>query len=276
MVANFYHLKATGVFSNVPVRANHPGWMTGGDIDQVGAYVSELKREGKYLVADIRVVDEKMKEHIENGKYINRSAEIGTYDDNNGNLYTPTLFGFAWVDIPQVEGLSPVFSYRNNTTTELINLNKEDMIEEKEVKEEVAEEVNAEAVADVVTEVAAEVAEVAEEVVAETVTELSKDFSKNFPAEFAELTKLREAGMNDFVASMKAEGKILPLQAEKVLAFAKGLSKEQFSAFEAIMKDAPKLIELDKEVELSVEKPAEKEVEKTPSEKAAEFIKETN
>jgi hypothetical protein len=289
MVSNFYHLKSTGVFPHVPVRANHPGMFEGGDINKVGGYVSELKRVGKKLVADIRVTDQKMKDKIEEGTYINRSAEIGTYDDNEGNLFYPTLFGFAWVDIPQVEGLSPIFSYSKNKNLEIINLNDETIMgeeikdvfpaeeetvetpaEEVEVKEETPAEVPAE-------EPAVAPTEVVEEPVVETPEVAMSKFSKEFPEEFAELEKLRIEKLSKFVDELKKDGKVLVAQAVKMTAFVATLNKEQFSSFEAIMKDAPKLIELDKEVvtEESV-KPDEVESVGTPAEKAKKFIEETN
>ena len=128
MVANFYFLKAFNIFPNVPVRADHPseGIFGGGGniIDNIGGYIQELKRKGNKLIADFRITSQKMWDKIMEGSYVSRSAEIGTYDDNNGIIYSPILYGVAWVDIPQVEGLSPTFNYsRDNKDIELINLN---------------------------------------------------------------------------------------------------------------------------------------------------------
>ena len=289
MVSNFHYLKSMGIFPNVPVRANHPGMFSGGDIDQIGAYVADLNRIGSKLVADIRIVDEDMQEKIESGKYISRSAEIGTYDDNEGNEYFPTLFGFAWVDIPQVEGLSPSFSYsKGKENVEIINLNNEIMAEDRFPLGEVLDKLEVETPvveAPVVeTPVVEEEVKTKEEIpVVETpavetpvVEEPKQDFSKTFPNEFAELEKLRVEKVSSFVTNLKKEGKILVAQETDMSKFAQSLTKEQFASFEEVMKVAPKVIELDKEIEVEQPTKPDEVVEKTSVEKAAEFLNETN
>jgi hypothetical protein len=127
MVANFYYLKSMGIFTHVPVRSDHPGFLGEvGVVDRVGGYVKDLYLRGNKLVADVRITSEKMLAKIKEGSYVSRSSEIGNYTDNEGNTYGPTLWGFAFVDIPAVEGLSPEFSF-SAEKPELISLNSEDM-----------------------------------------------------------------------------------------------------------------------------------------------------
>ena len=302
MVANFYFLKSHNILPNVPVRADHPSFMgVGGVIDKVGGYVSELKRVGNKLVADIRVTSDNMWDKIEEGSYINRSAEIGTYDDNDGTIYSPILYGFAWVDIPQVEGLSPKFSYsKDNKNFDLINLNAiQNMSEEiKETfpPEEIqAEEVKEEKI-EKVEEVPAEKAEEApaeeakEEVPAEKVEEVPAEkaegeFKKLFAAEYTELTKLRAEKVafllekrESFIDGLLKEGKVTPAQLEAETAFAKDLTEEQFDKYKVAKENSPKIVKFEEEeVEVKEgEKLEGEDVEKTADEKADDFIKETN
>ena len=291
MVANFNYLKSFNIFGNVPVRADHPGFFSGGEIDKVGGYIDDLKRVGNKLVADFRITSDKMMEKIKEGTYVNRSAEIGNYDDNNGTLYEPTLFGVAFVDIPQVEGLSPKFTYSKDNQ-KLINLNninpmgeenkevptgseeeqveeKEEVSEEEEQKEEVSEE----------EETEEEEKEEEEEQKEEVVEEAKSEFAKSFPNEYAKLEKLSvEKFDKDFESLVKA-GKMTPamLDAEKV--FAKTLSEVQLKEYFALKEKMPKLVELNKEEEGTdeSEKPEEKEEEgKDSDKKADEFIKEAD
>jgi len=278
MVANFHVLKDMGILPNVPVRSDHPSFFGVGDvIDKVGGYIADLRRVGNKLVADVRVTSQKMWDKIQEGTYINRSAEIGTYDDNEGNIYSPILYGFAWVDIPQVEGLSPKFSYsKDNKNFELINLNA---IMNMEIKEETfpPEEVKA------TEEVVVETTKTEEEIKEEVKVELSKTFEKAFPAEATELIKLRQEReafvaeqRSAFVEKLELEGKITPAQKETEVDFAKSLTEEQFAKYKASKEVATVVVKLDKEV-VEGEAPEKEEevVEKTPEEKAEEFLKET-
>jgi hypothetical protein len=296
MVANFYVLKSFSIFPHVPVRADHAGWLGEvGVIDRVGGYVKDLRVVGKTLVADIRVTSESMLEKIKEGSYINRSAEIGNYRDNSGDTYGPVLWGFAWVDIPAVEGLSPNFSFSKDDKVELINLNDVDMpknkvelsaeevaptledIKEGDVQLD-AEEVNevAEVVEAIVEEVKEE--EKKEEVKEEQVT-LAKEtditgFAKDFPNEYAELSKLRETVLETKIENWLSSGKVMPATKEAEVAFIKTLSKDQMESYEALKNAMPALVKLNAETlenEDTQEKP-ETVIDKTPEEKADEIL----
>jgi hypothetical protein len=282
MVANFHYLKSLGIFTNVPVRADHPNFFGMGDvIDKIGGYVADLKRVGNKLVADVRITSEKMWSKIQEGTYISRSAEIGAYEDNDGTVYSPILYGFAWVDIPQVEGLSPKFNYsRDNKNFELINLNAlmnmdpEDKFppEEAPVEEAPKEETPKEE-----TPVEAPTEELNKS------NEQPMEFEKAFPQEAEELKKLKEEKLAfelekraSFVEQLEKDGKITPAQKEAEVAFVKDLTEEQFAKYKEAKEIAPAIVKLDKEV-VEVEEPKKEEepVEKTAEEKADDFIKET-
>jgi hypothetical protein len=318
MVANFYFLKSHGIFPNVPVRADHPGFSffgsSGDIIDKVGGYVAELKRVGKKLVADVRITNSNMWEKIQEGTYVSRSAEIGTYDDNEGTIYTPVLFGFAWVDIPAVEGLSPTFNYsRDNKKIEIISLNDANNMNPEENKDtfppeetpaevptetpevtpaevpvETPEETPVEAPVETPVEAETEVpvetpAETPVETPVETPTEpmRKESFDKMFPEQAAELKKLKEEAFKEVFNKLVAEGRIAPAMKDKEVEFARTLSEKQFALYEKIKQSSPKIVELDKE-QIEGEEPVAPEVgevaetQKEAEERADKFIEETN
>lgn len=299
MVANFHYLKSFDIFPNVPMRADHPGFWSAGEVDKIGGYVSDLKRIGKKLVADVRFTKEEMLKKVLDGSYISRSAEIGSYTDNDGTVYDPILYGFAWVDIPAVEGLSPQFSFSKDKNIELINLNEENMGEEKqfppveeseETKVEETEEKEEESTEEVETPAEEKVEAPAEEkkeeveTPAEEKVELSKDnkimdFAKVFPKEAAELEKFRQAELSGLVEGLVKTGKITPAMQEKELEFVKSLSTEQFAQYKSIREESPAIVKFDEDVtndgEENQDKPGSGSEEKTPAEKADEFISET-
>lgn len=287
MVANFHFLKDGDIFPNVPMRADHAGWLGEvGVIDRVGGYVSDLRRVGTKLVADVRTTSEDMLNNITSGKYISRSAEIGGYKDNNGNIYEPILYGFAWVDIPAVEGLSPKFSFSKDKNVNLINLNSnmgKKIIDANFPSEDKLEEVTPEVKEEKVIEEKKEDVEVEEPKEAETVfeeikVELSKDaieFSKAFPNEYAELVKAREDRFSQLIDSFVKGGKITPAIKDDALEFVKSLSSVQLSKYEEIMKKLPAIVKFDDEVIEGVEQIKEVEKEQTADEKADEFVNET-
>lgn len=114
-VANFNSLKDTGVVASVPVRKGHGalfgdrmdtliGWHTGLTVQKHANPVDGS--EQTYLLADFDIFDEQAMERISNGDWPNRSAEIGTYFTNDNAEIFPAYLGFAFVDLPAVEGLN--------------------------------------------------------------------------------------------------------------------------------------------------------------------------
>lgn len=126
MVDNFNLLKKKNIFPNVPVRVDHTNLASG-----LAGYVEKLRVKGKKLIADLDITEESIYKKIKKTTLRSRSVEVGTYEDNKGNDYFPVIIGVAWVDIPQVEGLAPVFAYGKDT--KIINLNNpKDMKPKKE------------------------------------------------------------------------------------------------------------------------------------------------
>lgn len=118
MVAHFDMLRARQIFSDIPVRDGHPGFLLSG-IEGNGKTVgwhTGLRAEqrtnpsdGKeytYLLAEYEVLDEDAIKKIESGLWRNRSSEIGSYITNDEAEFWPVYQGFAYVDIPAVEGLN--------------------------------------------------------------------------------------------------------------------------------------------------------------------------
>jgi hypothetical protein len=288
MVANFHYLKEFNIFPNVPMRADHPSWMEGGKIDKVGGYIADLRRVGTKLVADVRTTSADMLEKIQDGTYISRSAEIGMYEDNKGNIYNPILYGFAWVDIPAVEGLSPQFSFSKEAVN-LVNLNS-NMGEEKqfppvEEQEEEKKETTEESTEEKTEETKEEVTEEKEEKIIEASKTIEvAEFAKAFPVEFAafeaakvELAKAKEAELVMFVQDLVKEGKITPVLVDQETSFVKSLSTEQFAQYETIKKESPAIVKFDAEQIEAGDGGQEKDgssSEPTATEKADEFLKE--
>lgn len=117
IITNWEHLVNNKLFTDVPVRDGHPGWLISGmeGNGKVIGYHTSLKSERRkaphddteydYLIAGFEITDPQAQQNIENGTWRNRSAEIGTYTSNAEAEYWPVYMGVAYVDIPAVEGL---------------------------------------------------------------------------------------------------------------------------------------------------------------------------
>lgn len=125
MQSNFEILKSRGTFVDVPVRKNHPSPFTN-TMDEVIGYVVGLSVQNftspvdgqvyAYLMADVEILDAVAIEKVESGLWRNRSSEVGSYVTNDESEFWPALLGFAYVDIPAVEGLN--FSKINGAGTD--------------------------------------------------------------------------------------------------------------------------------------------------------------
>lgn len=118
MVSNFTYLREQGRLVDIPVRHGHPGWLingtpgTGAVVGWHGALSAEEMDspfgDGKYtyLLADYEILDPQAAQNVESGLWRNRSAEIMGYSTNEEADFWPVYGGFAFVDIPAVEGLN--------------------------------------------------------------------------------------------------------------------------------------------------------------------------
>jgi hypothetical protein len=63
-------------------------------------------QEYTYLLCDYEITEPYAQAKLDNGTWRNRSSEVGQYSTNNEVELWPCFMGFAFVDIPAVEGLN--------------------------------------------------------------------------------------------------------------------------------------------------------------------------
>ena len=136
--ANFRTLKDRNILPNVPVRQDHTQ-----SVKDVVAYLTDLRREGDFLIADWEWVDQDAKHAWTSKKLRNRSAEIGTYVTNDDERFSPVVTGLAFVDIPAVEGLYRIQTNGESMTTD--NKTPEEIEAEKAAEVEAEAKAKAEA-----------------------------------------------------------------------------------------------------------------------------------
>lgn len=114
MKANYDLLTARGYMPDVPVRRDHPGFLTNVTGDVIGHHTglrTETRTnpvdgsEQNYLLATFEVTDPGAMESISRGTWRNVSAEVGSWLTNNETEFWPTYQGVAYVDFSAVEGL---------------------------------------------------------------------------------------------------------------------------------------------------------------------------
>jgi hypothetical protein len=118
MMDNFSYLAGKKILPSVPVRNGHPGFLVSGiqgkgDVvgwhTDVKTQVLKSPIDGQqydYLMVDYEIMAGYALANIESGLWRNRSAEIGRYTTNAEAELWPVYMGFAFVDIPAVEGLN--------------------------------------------------------------------------------------------------------------------------------------------------------------------------
>lgn len=122
MVFHFQMLRADGTFPHVPVRHGHPGLFGSGG--EVVGYISALRRDGDFLVADLELTEPDAVARWQRGTYRARSLEVGMYETNDEAAYWPVVMGLAFVDIPAVEGL---YAKARQTNTPVVTLDSEEI-----------------------------------------------------------------------------------------------------------------------------------------------------
>lgn len=118
MVANGNYLTKNSIMDGWPVRDGHSTYLVGG-VQGRGNTVgwthsmetSKLKspvdgQEYTYLLCDYEITEPYAQAKLDNGTWRNRSSEVGQYTTNNEVDLWPCFMGFAFVDIPAVEGLN--------------------------------------------------------------------------------------------------------------------------------------------------------------------------
>jgi hypothetical protein len=121
MKANYDLLTARGYMPDVPVRRDHPGFLTNVTGDVIGHHTglrTETRTnpvdgsEQNYLLATFDITDPGAIDAISRGTWRNVSAEVGSWLTNNETEFWPTYQGVAYVDFSAVEGLKS-FSNHN-------------------------------------------------------------------------------------------------------------------------------------------------------------------
>lgn len=133
-VRNFEYLKSAGTFTKPVVRSGHVS-LSNDRFSSVIGYINNLNAEDRtaphdgqtytYLLADFEIIDDEAIKKIESGLWVNRSAEMGPYEDNNGMLLHPVITGVAYVDVSAVEGLNFSKDFTDNQA-DVIIFNMED------------------------------------------------------------------------------------------------------------------------------------------------------
>lgn len=100
MVSNFTALRTRDIFPNVPVRTDHSI-----SVKDIVGYVTALRVDGNLLKADYEITEPDAFDKLNRGTYRSRSVEVGMFETNDEQFYWPVVHGFAYVDIPAVEGL---------------------------------------------------------------------------------------------------------------------------------------------------------------------------
>lgn len=240
MVDHFGILSESGQFADVPIRRGH-GSLFGDPIDSLIGYVKNLSMEkrtspvdGKeydYLLADVEIIDSDAQEKIQSGLWRNLSSEIGLYIDNDEAEYWPVFKGFAYVDIPAVEGLK---EYSKSHTSNRTIIEGEAMTTDSKTpvapqvnsdhsgkRETFAFTINGEATTDF-----SKVQNYVKQIEAQN-TELSAQVTSLSEFKKEAITKERES----FIDELAKDGKIVQTQVDDAKEFAKGMSPEQFEMY---------------------------------------------
>lgn len=258
MVANYSLLKGRGLLTDIPVRDGHPGFLISGmeGSGRVVGWHTDLQAETletergevRYLLASYVLTEPDAAERYERGTYRNRSSEIGTYFTNDEAEFWPAYMGFAFVDIPAVEGLNSVEFSKSTSAAyaerDVIFLfDRENPLSTptqpatgapllplfgQPQQQPPSQPVNPPSPVQSFMLNGAPVGDAGQ--VQAHITML-----ENFRSETL------EAGRVDFVAGLVTQGKIMATQKDAMTAFAKGLSDEQFASWKTAMSAAPQL-----------------------------------
>lgn len=250
MVAHFTMLRDRGLFTDVPVRDGHPGFLVNGVPGAGGvvgwhtglrAEVLETHTGGKetFLLADYEFTDPDAIAKFENGTYRNRSSEIGEYTTNDEATFWPTYMGFAWVDIPAVEGLNAAsfsaYSASDRSGKLIVPVEKEFSVSGTDSSGKQTGTGQGGTPPPVVPPVPSPIAfSIGGQTVHDPVAVQNHiNTLELFQREQLEKTRV------DFVNQLAKDGKILATAVDSTVAFAKSLTPEQFANYVETMSQAP-------------------------------------
>ena len=258
MVNNYHTLKDARLFEDVPIRDGHPGiFSSGGTVvgwhTDLHAKVLRSHTDDKfnYLLADVEITEPDAAGKVERRTWRNRSSEIGKYRTNQDIEYSPVYMGFAYVDIPAVEGLNAAHNknFSRESGNKLFFMAGKDFSVPDDDKSKVE---TPPAPVPAVVPVATPPAPVAPAVVPVQRTDADFKINGSSTVDYTAVQRhidtlegfqkeTKEQARKDFVASLAADNKILAneetIKASE--AFALGLSDEQFTAWKATWNATP-------------------------------------
>lgn len=243
MVFHFNLLRDTGRLPNIPWRANHTR-----DVNSVVGYITALRVEGDFLIADVDLTEPDAVDRWERGTYRARSAEVGFYETNDNAFYWPVLLGVAFVDIPAVEGLysKSLPSHKENNVDPIQYALACGYAQALEDTAAATEWANAAFYAQGMQDgrtaaLAAADKPPAPFLIGGTQVHDYALVQDRITAMEAELAANREKAREDFVKGLASDGKIMATQVETLTALAKGFTDDQFEQFKKGYEGAPSL-----------------------------------
>lgn len=257
MVSNFNYLREQRRLVDIPARHGHPGWLinnTPGTGAVVGWHTSLVAEEmdspfgdGKftYILADYEILDPEAARNVEAGLWRNRSAEVIHYTTNDEAEFWPVYAGFAFVDIPAVEGLN--FSRNDNNASNgarfFVMLDKEIPVTQPAGAPAPANQTGAQPVLPFsvdsrFTAPTTQTGQVAPQAGANAVFSINGQPTSDFAAVQNHINTLEgfrretiESARTDFVDTLLGANVFLASAKDDLVAYAKSLSDEQFAAW---------------------------------------------
>jgi len=262
MAMHFSYLKDSGIFANVPIRADHPSFLGGGVMDKVIGYHENLVAEKMtspidsedytYLLADMHIIKEEAQKAILDGLWRTRSAEIGPYESNNKAELWPVYMGVAYVDIPAVEGLERHLKRYTKSDNKFSLMMEESMTGTTVDPSKLAPVPQPSAAPKFEFSLPGQNANATTADFAQVQSMLNEQYSKiqtleaEKKAQEAELGTLRafakeaqDGARKDFVKGLIESGKILATLKDDTEAFCLAMPEEQFIQYKKIMDGAP-------------------------------------
>lgn len=250
MVAHYTMLRDRGLFADVPVRDGHPGFLvhgtpgTGAVVGwHTGLTAQELEThtgsKETFLLADYEFTDQDAAAKYENGTFRNRSSEVGEYTTNDEATFWPTYMGFAWVDIPAVEGLNAAsfsaYSASDRSGRLIVPVEKEFSVSGTDSSGKPTGPGQGGTPPPVVPPAPSPIAFSINGQTAHDPVAVQNHING---LELFQREQLEKARV-DFVNGLARDGKILATAVDSTVAFAKSLNPEQFQSYMKTMNDAP-------------------------------------
>lgn len=230
IVRNFELLRNEGFLVDVPVRADHSS-----SINNVLGYITALRTDGKFLLADIEFTEPDGAAKYSRGTFRSRSLEIGPYETNGDEpeVYFPCVLGLAFVDIPAVEGLfgrnRPTEDHPVSTQTATFRIRGVETTNVEQVQAYIDELEKAQAPAPHTFRLPT-----GEESDYAKVQTFIDDLVK-------QVDDAKVQARKDFVKKLVEDDKLAASQLEAMQSFVAGLAPDQYEAWAKAYENAPKL-----------------------------------